>query len=188
MPLIFINNKKVIPIKGIIQSYYCTRICLNSTYRAKWCRISWKTHSNWGSKITTKQSLNFDPRLRNNQNPQSLPLSEEPQKNPPYIPLKQNTNNNYWDAFKPFSDSIPKNLKMNLHLKSFPSSKAVQLNHHVKPTLQEYSYDSAIIHVGINDILHCKNYEELKELPNNIIKITHTCQEHNIGKIFSNLH
>ena len=121
MPLIFINRKKVIPIKGIIQSYYCTRICLNSTDRAKWCRI--KTYSNWGSKITTKQSLNFDPRLRNNQNPQSLPLSEEPQKNPPYIPLKQNTNNNYWDAFKPFSDSIPKNLKMNLNLKSFPGLK-----------------------------------------------------------------
>ena len=25
---------------------YCTRICFDLTYRAKWCRISWKTYSN----------------------------------------------------------------------------------------------------------------------------------------------
>ena len=46
-----------------------------------------------------------------------------------------------------------------------PSSKAAQLNHQVKPTLQKYTYDAATIHLGINDIVHCKNEEELKELP-----------------------
>ena len=75
-----------------------------------------------------------------------------------------------------FSDSIPKNLKMKdfnaavtgrVHLKSFPSSKAVKLNYHTKSTRK-----------------NCKNDEELKELPNNIMKIAHTCQEYNIGKIF----
>ena len=69
-----------------------------------------------------------------------------------------------------------------VHLKYFPGSKAVQLNHHVKPTLQEYIYDAAIIDVGINDIRRCKNDEELKVLPNNIMKTEHTCQEYNIGK------
>ena len=69
-----------------------------------------------------------------------------------------------------------------VHLKSFPGSKVVQLNNHVKATLKEYTYDAAIIHVVINDIFHCKNDEELKELPNNIMKIGHTCQEYNIGK------
>ena len=103
------------------------------------------------------------------------------------MPPKKNTSNNYSDAFKPrkknivfFSDSISENLKMKIfnaavrggrvHRKSFPGSKAVQLNHHTKPTLQEYTYDAAIIHVGINDILRCKNDEELKELLNNIMK------------------
>ena len=71
-----------------------------------------------------------------------------------------------------------------VHFKSFPSSKVVQLNHYVKPSLQEYTYDAAIIQVGINDIPGCKNDEELKELPNNIMKIAHTWQEYNIGKIF----
>ena len=58
-----------------------------------------------------------------------------------------------------------------VHLKHLPGSKAIQLSHHVKPTLEGYTYDAAIIHVGINDILRCKNNEELKELPNNIMKI-----------------
>ena len=93
-----------------------------------------------------------------------------------------------------FSVSIPKNLKMKdfkaavgegrVHLESFPGSKAVQLSHHLKPTLQEYTYDATIIHVGMNGILRCKNYEELEELPSDIMKIAHTCQKYNIGKIF----
>ena len=86
-----------------------------------------------------------------------------------------------------FSDSVPKNLKMKdfnaaisggrVHFKSFPGSKAVQINHHVKSTLEEYIYNAAIIHLRISDILRCKNNEKLKELPNNTMKRVHTCQE-----------
>ena len=71
-----------------------------------------------------------------------------------------------------------------VHLKPFPSSKAAQLNHHVKPTLQQYTYDAATIHLGINYILRCKNNKELKELPKNKMKIAYACQEYNIGKIY----
>ena len=46
-----------------------------------------------------------------------------------------------------------------------------QLNHHyVTQTLEEYSYDAAIVHFGINDILRFKHYDELDKLPGNIIK------------------
>ena len=45
--------------------------------------------------------LNFDPWLRNTQNSQNLPLLKKPQKKPSPILLKQNTYNNYSDAFKP---------------------------------------------------------------------------------------
>ena len=71
-----------------------------------------------------------------------------------------------------------------VNLKSFPGSKAVQLNHYAKPLLQQYSYHAAIIHAGINDILRCKKDDELKELPNNIMKIAHICQKYNTEKIF----
>ena len=69
-------------------------------------------------------------------------------------------------------------------VKPFPSSKAAQLNSHVKTTLQDYTFDAATIHLGINDIPRCKTVEELKKLPKNEIKVAHTCQEYNIGKIY----
>ena len=46
------------------------------------------------------------------------------------------------------------------------------------------SYDAAIIHVGINDILRSKHYDELDKLPGNIIKVGNTCQKCNIVKIY----
>ena len=47
-----------------------------------------------------------------------------------------------------------------VNLKSFPGSKANQLNHHAIPILEEHQYDAAAIHVGINDLL--------KRMPNNV--------------------
>ena len=71
-----------------------------------------------------------------------------------------------------------------MHLKLFPDAKASQLNHYIKPTLEEYKYDCAIIHVGINDILRNKNDSDLNNLPDSILEIANTCQNYNIGKIF----
>ena len=36
-----------------------------------------------------------------------------------------------------------------IHVKAFPGAKSTQLNHYVTPTLEECSYDTAIIHNGI---------------------------------------
>ena len=63
-------------------------------------------------------------------------------------------------------------------VKPFSSLKTAQLNHHVKPTLQEYTY------LGNNDYPRCKNDKGLKEQPNNKIKVAHISQEYNIGKIY----
>ena len=52
-----------------------------------------------------------------------------------------------------------------IHLKSFPDAKVSELNHYIIPTLQEYKYDCAIFHVGINDILHNKNDTDMNNLP-----------------------
>ena len=46
-----------------------------------------------------------------------------------------------------------------IHIKAFPDAKSTQLNHYVSPTLEGYSYDVTIIHVGINDILRSKHDE-----------------------------
>ena len=70
-----------------------------------------------------------------------------------------------------------------IHMKAFPGAKSIQLNHYVTPSLEEYSYDAAIVYVGINDILRSKHYGELDKLPGNI-KVGNTCQKYNTGKIY----
>ena len=54
------------------------------------------------------------------------------------------------------------------HVKAFPGAKSTQLNHYATTTLEEYSYDAAIIHAGVNDILRSKHYE-LDKISENII-------------------
>ena len=66
-----------------------------------------------------------------------------------------------------FSVSMVKGLKMKrfnshiydgkVYLKAFPDAKEDQLNHHIKPSFEEYKYDAAIIPVGIHDILRSKS-------------------------------
>ena len=93
-----------------------------------------------------------------------------------------------------FSDSISRGMNIKesnrqiqggrIHVKAFPEAKSTQLNHYVTSSLEEYSYDAAIIHVGINDILRFKHYGKLDKLLGNIIKVRNTCQKYNIGKIY----
>ena len=65
-----------------------------------------------------------------------------------------------------------------IHVKTFPEAKSTQLNHYVTPTLEKFSYDAAIIHVGINEILRSK-HDDLDKLPENIIRVGNTCQKSN---------
>ena len=120
---------------------------------------------------------------------------------PLQLPPIQQVIHSYRNAVNPnrkdislFADSIPKGMRMKdlnsrvkggkIHLKSFPGAKASQLNHYIKPTLEEYKYDCVIIHVGINDILRNKNDTDMNNLPESILEIANTCQNYNIGKIF----
>ena len=93
-----------------------------------------------------------------------------------------------------FSDSIPRGMNIKeinrqiqgggIHVRASPGAKTTQLNHYVTPTLEEYSYDAAMIHVSINNILRSKHYDELDKLPGNIIKLENTCLKSNIEKIY----
>ena len=131
------------------------------------------------------------------------PLEQSNRYSPPPLqsPPIQRVIHSYGNAVNPkrkdivlFADSIPKCMRMKelnsrvkggkIHLKSFRSAKASQLNHYIKPTLEEYKYDCAIIHVGINDILRNKNDTDTNNLPDSILEIANTCQNYNIGKIF----
>ena len=54
------------------------------------------------------------------------------------------------------------------HLKSFPGSKAKQIDHHVIPILEEHQYDSAAINVGINDLLKNRTSINVNEIAKDI--------------------
>ena len=62
--------------------------------------------------------------------------------------------------------------------------KSTLLNNYVLPTLDEFQYDAAIIHVRINDILPTKTENDLKKLPNKINDISRTCQNYDVRKAF----
>ena len=63
-----------------------------------------------------------------------------------------------------------------ISIKAFPGAKLTQLNHYVLPTLEEYSYIAAIIHVGNTDP------NDLSALQENVIKVRKIYQNHNTGE------
>ena len=94
-----------------------------------------------------------------------------------------------------FTNSIPKTLCMGElnchvngrkdHLKSFPGSKANQLNHHTVTLMEEHQYDAAAIHVRINDLLKgMANNVTVDSICNDILEIALRCRNHNIGEVF----
>ena len=71
--------------------------------------------------------------------------------------------------------------KEKLTLNVFPRAKAKQLNHHATTVLAQHQYDSAIIHVGINNLL---NGSSIKQISKDVIEIAQQCRNRSIGKVF----
>ena len=68
-------------------------------------------------------------------------------------------------------------------LKSFPGATSKELADYVVPNLKEESFHTALIHVGINDIL--RDQSELKQqlVLQNIMKIAHQSKDHGFKEI-----
>ena len=66
-----------------------------------------------------------------------------------------------------FSDSIPRGIRIHefnslvqkgyAKMKSFPGATSKELLHYMDPTLKDGIYNTAIIDVGVNDLLNNKN-------------------------------
>ena len=88
-----------------------------------------------------------------------------------------------------FTDTIPTGIWMRkfnqctngvARLKSFPGATSKELAHYVVPTLKEESFHTALIHVGINDILRDQNELQQQLVLQNIMRIAHQCKEHEV--------
>ena len=53
-------------------------------------------------------------------------------------------------------------------MKSFTGATLKRLLHYVDPTLKDRIYNTAFIHVGVNDLLNNKNTNKVDELVNNL--------------------
>ena len=66
-------------------------------------------------------------------------------------------------------------------MKSFPGSKANQLNHHTAPIFKEYQYDAAATHVGTNDLLKgMSNNVTVNSICNDTLEIALRCRNLNV--------
>ena len=91
-----------------------------------------------------------------------------------------------------FTDSIPRGIWMRKFnqctdgvacLKSFPGATSKELAHYTVPTLKEGSFNTALIHVGINDILRDQSELQQQLVLQNIMRIAHQCKEHGVKEI-----
>ena len=70
--------------------------------------------------------------------------------------------------------------------KTFPGSDSREILHYVNPTLEYDNYYSAILHFGVNDLLHkaLSRSDTVSNLIENIRKTADKCMSHGVSKVF----
>ena len=70
--------------------------------------------------------------------------------------------------------------------KTFPGSDSREILHYVNPTLESGNYDSAVLHFGVNDLLHkaLSKSDTVDNLVENIWKAADKCMSHGVSKVF----
>ena len=68
--------------------------------------------------------------------------------------------------------------------KSFPRCNSKEMLHYIEPTLETVFYDSAILHVGVNDLLNNKWPSSADDLVSNLVKIVNKCKSFGVMDLF----
>ena len=70
--------------------------------------------------------------------------------------------------------------------KTFPGSDSREILHNVNPTVESDNYDSAVLHFGVNDLLHkaLSKSDTVGNLIENIRKVANKCMSHGVSKVF----
>lgn len=77
---------------------------------------------------------------------------------------------------------INKRIGGNSKFKYFPGASSKDLLHYIDSTLEEQSFNAAVIHVGTNDIIN--NPDAINNVAENIRSIARKCKKYGINKIF----
>ena len=68
--------------------------------------------------------------------------------------------------------------------KSFPGCNNKETLHYIEPTVETDFYDSAILHVGVNDLLNNKSPSSTDNLVSNLVKIVNRCKSFGMMDLF----
>ena len=69
--------------------------------------------------------------------------------------------------------------------KYFPGALSRDISHYVNPALEEFEFDVATIHVGINDLLNCEgDTDQINNILRNIEHIVYKYRQYGVKNIF----
>ena len=68
--------------------------------------------------------------------------------------------------------------------RSFPGCNSKEMLHYIEPTLETGFYDSAILHVGVNDLPNNKSPSSTDDQVLNLVKIVNKCKSSRAMDLF----
>ena len=67
---------------------------------------------------------------------------------------------------------------------SFPGCNSKEMLHSIEPTLETGFYDSAILHLGLNDLVNDKSSSSTDNLMSNLVNIVNKCKSFGVMDLF----
>ena len=110
------------------------------------------------------------------------------------VAMSRKTKNGFTKKVIVFGDSIIRGIRVRefnqqvkngyAKFKSFPGCNSKEMLHYIEPTLETGFYDSAILHVGVNDLLNNKSPSSTDDLVSNLVKIVNKCKSFGVMDLF----
>ena len=110
------------------------------------------------------------------------------------VAMSRKTKNGIIQKVIVFGDSIIRGIRVRefnqqvkngyAKFKSFPGCNSKEMLHYIEPTLETGFYDSAILHVGVNDLLNNKSPSSTDDLVSNLVKIVNKCKSFGVMDLF----
>ena len=102
------------------------------------------------------------------------------------VAMSRKTKNGFTKKVIVFGDSIIRGIRVRefnqqvkngyAKFKSFPGCNSKEMLHYIEPTLETGFYDSAILHVGVNDLLNNRSPSSTDDLVSSFVKIVDKCK------------
>ena len=110
------------------------------------------------------------------------------------VAMSRKTKNGIIQKVIVFGDSIIRGIRVRefnqqlkngyAKFKSFPGCNSKEILHYIEPTSETGFYDSALLHVGVNDLLNNKLPSSTDDIVSNSVKIVNKCKSFGVMDLF----